>query len=260
MNHCRSHIPGLILALALVHICGCARVAPPTGGPADITPPVIVLTVPENAATGVEHDVEMRIEFSEQMNHRSVERGFSIEPDVELRNLRWDEAALVATPVAELPDSTTFFLGLAESAEDFHGVAMESSFVLMFSTGETLDTGIISGAVTMAGEAVADATVWACRRSVTTNGGIIRACRYATLTASDGTFRFVGVAASERPYVLLAFVDSDEDNMYSVHEETGRLVDAAAIIDGPDATATGVRIELADGLKEETPAILRGEE
>ena len=177
MSRGRARLWGLtltLLALAPVLISGCARVGAPTGGPADSTPPVVVLTEPENAATGVGRDTGIRIEFSEEMNRRSVERGFSIEPDIELKNLRWDDAVLVATPDAELPDSTTFVVGIAESAEDYHGVAMETPLVLMFSTGGTLDTGVISGAVTMVGERVPGATVWACRRSVSTVGGVVR--------------------------------------------------------------------------------------
>lgn len=258
MSRSLAHMPALVLALAL--ISGCARVGPPTGGPEDSTPPEVVATVPEDGSTGTGRDTEIRIGFSEEMNRVSVERGFSIAPDVKLRNPRWDGTTFVARPVAELPDSTTFVVGVAESAEDYHGVALEEPFALMFSTGATLDTGVISGAVTMLGEGVAGATVWACRRSVTTEGGVVRSCRYATLTASDGTFRIVGVAASERPYVLLAFVDTNEDDVYSVHEETGRITDVAALIDGSGTTAAGIRIELADGLEEGTPASMGGEE
>ena len=112
----------------------------------------------------------------------------------------------------------------------------------------------------MMGEGVAGATVWACRQSVSTVGGVVRSCRYATVTASDGTFRIVGVAASERPYVLLAFVDTNEDNVYSLREETGRIADTAALIDVPGATAAGIQIELVDALDEEAPAIMREEE
>ncbi len=266
MGRGRAYAPALALALAF--ISGCARVGLPPGGPEDSTPPEVVTTVPENGATEAGRDTRIKIGFSEEMNRLSVERGFSIEPTVKLRNLRWDGAALVARPVAELPDSTTFVVTIAQSALDYHGVAIEEPFVLMFSTGATLDTGVISGAVSLMGEGVPGATVWACRRSVSTVGGVVRSCRYATVTASDGTFRFVGVAASERPYVLLAFVDANEDNVYSVREETGRIADTAALIDGPDATAAGIQIELAGGLdeemtddlEEETPATMREEE
>ena len=258
MGRFRAYAPALALGLAF--IAGCARVGLPPGGPKDSTPPEVVTTAPENEATGAARDTRITIGFSEEMDRLSVERGFSIEPPVKLRNLRWDGATLVARPVTELPDSTTFVVRVAESALDYHGVAIEAPFVLMFSTGRTLDTGVISGSVTVMGEGVPDATVWACRRSVRTVDGLIRICRYATMTAEDGTFQIAGVAASERPYVLLAFVDTNEDNVYSVREETGRIADAAALIDGPGATAAGIQIELADGLDEGIPAIMRGEE
>lgn len=248
------------LALALAFISGCARVGMPSGGPEDSTPPEVVTTTPENGATWEERDTRITIGFSEEMNRLSVEHGFSIEPAVKLRNLRWDGATLVARPVTELPDSTTFVVRIAESAQDYHGVAIEAPFALMFSTGGTLDTGVISGAVSVMGEGVSGATVWACRRSVRTVDGVVRSCRYATMTAEDGSFRIVGVAASERPYVLLAFIDTNEDNVYSVREETGRIADTNALIDEPGATAAGIQIGLAGGLDEEIPAIPRGEE
>ncbi|MEA3408841.1 MAG: Ig-like domain-containing protein [Candidatus Eisenbacteria bacterium] len=249
-----------LLALALVLISGCARVGLPPGGPEDTTPPEVVTTVPEDGATEAARDTQIEIEFSEEMNRVSVEHGFSIVPDVELRNLRWDGATLVAGPVAELPDSTTFIVEIAQSAKDYHEVAIEEPFVLMFSTGGTLDTGVISGAVSVMGAAVPGATVWACRGSVTTDGGVIRGCRYAAVTDTDGAFRIVGVAAMERPYILLAFIDTDEDNVYSVREETGRIAETNALIDGPGAVAAGIQIELAGDLDEETPADVRGEE
>jgi len=258
MARFRAYAPALVLALAF--ISGCARVGMPPGGPEDNTPPEVVTTAPENDATGTGRDTGITIGFSEEMDRLSVERSFSIEPVVKLRNLRWDGTALVARPVAELPDSTTFVVRIAESALDYHGVAIEAPFVLMFSTGPTLDTGVISGAVSVMGEGVPGATVWACRRSVKTAGGVIRGCRYAAMTAADGTFQIAGVAASERPYVLVAFVDTNEDDVYSVREETGRIADTAALIDEPGATATGIQIELADGLDEEMPASMRGEE
>ena len=99
MSRSLAHMPALALALAL--ISGCARVGPPTGGPADSTPPEVVTTVPEDGVTGVGRDTEIRIEFSEEMNRVSVERSFSIAPDVKLRNPRWDGTAFVARPAAK---------------------------------------------------------------------------------------------------------------------------------------------------------------
>lgn len=240
-------------ALAAVLAAGCARVGPPTGGPADSTPPEVTATEPADGATGVGRDTEIRIEFSEDMARVAVERGFSIEPDVDLRNLRWEGHTLIALPDGDLPDSTTFTVRIADSVQDYHGVAMETPLALMFTTGGTLDRGIISGAVSMSGEGVAGATVWACRRGVTAEDGVVQRCRYAATTDRDGTFTISGVAASERPYTLLAFIDSDGDDVYTVREEAGRIADTAALIDGSYTPATGIQIELADALEGDAP-------
>jgi len=242
------------LALCAALITGCARVGPPTGGPEDSAPPEVEATVPVDLSTSVALDTEIRIEFNEEMSRVAVERGFSLQPVVELKNFRWDGYALVARPTIDLPDSTTFTVRIEESAADYHGVALEAPFVLMFSTGGTVDTGVISGTVSLLGEGLPEATVWACRRSVTTDGGIVRACRYSALTDIDGAFRISGVAASERPYTLLAFIDTDQDNVYTVHEESGRISETAAIIEIPGATASGIRIELSDDLEGGLPA------
>ena len=248
----RGPVRLLALALALALLAGCARVGPPTGGPEDSTPPDIVATVPAEGATSVGLDTEIRIEFSEEMARVAAERAFSIEPDVALRNLRWEGSTMVARPVDGLPDSTTFTVRVAEGASDYHGVTLVSAFALLFSTGESLDSGLISGTVTMQGEGLAGATVWACQRPLTAEDGVIRPCDRAATTRGDGTFRIPGVAISEQPYRLLAFIDENEDDIYSVRLETGRIADVAALIDRAGAVAEGIQIDLShdpeDGL------------
>ena len=121
---------------------------------------------------------------------------------------------------------------------------MAGPFVLMFSTGPTVDTGVITGEVTRSGDPVSGATVWACRRAVRANDGSIEPCRYSAVTGADGTFRIEAVAASERPYVLLAFVDADEDGVYSVTDEEGVIASLEALVDEPGASASGIKMEL----------------
>lgn len=231
---------GVVTALG----AGCARVAPPPGGPPDTTPPEVVSTVPVDGATRVDRDTDIRLEFSEEMNRVSAERELSVAPPVELRNHSWDGRTLVARPVGELPDSTTFTVRVAKSARDYHDVAMETPFELTFSTGSVIDTGVIEGVVTMLGENLPGVTVWACRGGVRTEGDFVMPCRYAAVTGEAGDFVISGVAESERPYTLLAFVDSDGDGVYSVSGETGIIAETVAVIDGPGVSASGVRIEI----------------
>jgi hypothetical protein len=266
-GHGAQRAAALLLALvalsATAFSAGCARVGTPGGGPPDTTPPEVVKTVPAADSTGVPRDTEIRLEFSEDMNRVSAERAFSLEPQTELKNLRWDGRALVAVPETELPDSTTFTVRLSDAALDHHEVSLAAPFELTFSTGPTLDTGAIEGVVRMSGAAVPDATVWACRRAPTTAGGVIRSCRYATTTGVDGTFMLTGLAASERPYFVLAFIDTDGDNVYTVRDEIGRIAENPALVDSMGAVVTGILVELSDesgllpvdGGEEEQPGI-----
>jgi hypothetical protein len=236
------------VALAVV-LAGCARVGPPGGGPEDTTPPEVTSVTPEDGTTFVARDTEIRIEFSEEMTRVSAERSFSLEPRVDLKGLRWEGTALVARTAAELPDSTTFTVRVAETASDYHGVAMESAFSSTFSTGASLDTGVISGTVTLMGAGESRVTVWACEGTPAPVNGVMEPCRYAALTGEDGTFRIGHVAVSDRPYVLIAFFDTNEDGVFDVIEETGMVAQAAALIDSTGGEATGILIELAGAVE-----------
>lgn len=235
-----------VLATA-VCLSGCARTGPPGGGPADSTPPVVEETTPSDGATLVDRNVEIRIAFSEEMKRVTVERAFSLAPRVELDNLKWSGRTLVAAPSSALPDSTTFLVTVGETAEDYHGVAIETTHVFSFSTGERLHAGRISGRVSMNGEPVAGAAVWACRGAVAPDAdGRIVSCGYSTVSSEDGTFLIAGVRETSVPYTLLAFVDGDGDNAYSVGAETGRVSEAAAVVNEPGREATGMELVLEE--------------
>ncbi len=236
-----------LAVVAALCLHGCARTAPPGGGPADSTPPVVTATEPSDGATLVDADTEIRIAFSEEMKRVTVERAFSLAPRVALDNLRWIGRALVALPTDALPDSTTFVVTIDETAQDYHGVAIETTHVFSFSTGERLHTGRISGRVSMGGQPVAGAAVWACRGPVTPDAeGRITSCGYTTVSAEDGTFLIAGVRETAVPYTLLAFADGDGDDAYSVGDETGKISDAAAVVDEPGREATGVELVLQE--------------
>ena len=244
-------VKALLAAGAL--ITGCARVGAPGGGPADTTPPEVLATEPADGATWVPLDSVIRIAFSEEMNRVATERAFSLEPPVKLKNLKWDGLALVAKPESALPESTTFVVRIDEGADDYHGVKLEGRVSVTFSTGPSLDTGAISGIVTRDGDPVPGATVWACRGPVMTTDGVVRRCRYSATTDRDGTFSIAGVAASETPYLVLAFIDFNEDDVYSVDEEAGVIADVRASIAEPGTVAEGITLELEDSSEVEGP-------
>jgi hypothetical protein len=243
----RLSIPGCTIAAALaaLAVVGCARTAPPGGGPADTTPPFVESTTPADGDTLVDPGTAVQIDFSEEMDRVSVERAFSVSPPVLFGRTDWRGKSFVARPSESLPDSTTFIVVINETARDYHGVAVEGPFSILFSTGRTIDTGVISGTVVSSNAPVAGATVWACVSPPAPNGlGQITPCHYQARTTPDGTFRITNVRASATPYTLFAFVDLNGDGVCSVDGEPGSVGEQPALIDEEGTEASGLVIEL----------------
>jgi hypothetical protein len=233
------------LGVALCVLAGCARPGPPPGGPADTTPPEIERTLPADGETRVDRSTVIEIEFSEEMNRASVERAFSLTPEVALRNLRWKGRVLLAEPEEALPDSTTFVAAIAEGAKDYHGVRIDRPRSFAFATGDAIAAGTLAGTVTVLAEPFDGAVVWACEGDVTTDSlGVVAPCAYSTTSADDGGFLLANVRSSPAAYSLVAFVDRNGDGRYETGTETGWVVPEAARVEAPGDSVGGLSIEM----------------
>jgi hypothetical protein len=232
-------------ALALGVLAGCARPGPPPGGPADSTPPEVARTTPADGGVLVDRSVVIEIEFSEEMDRQSVERAFSLTPEVALASLRWKGKALRAEPEEALPDSTTFVAAVGDAARDYHGVAIAAPYSFAFSTGSAVDAGVLAGVVTVLGEPIGGAVVWACEGDVNTDSlGVVAPCAYAATSADDGGFTLSNVRASALAYSLVAFVDRNGDGRWETGSETGWIVPTAARVEAPGDSVGGLAIEM----------------
>jgi hypothetical protein len=241
-------IAALCVAMAA---CGCAKTGPPGGGPADSTPPEVTSTVPSQGETLVDRQQAVRIEFSEEMTRKTVERAFSTTPELDLKNLRWEGRTLVAAPKAALPESSTVVVQIAANAQDYHGVEMAEPFSLAFSTGGSVDTGSIEGAVFIGEDPVPGAVVWACQeRREPDEDGRLSACGLTGVTGEDGVFRIENVGASEFPYFVTAFLDENGNGIYDTMTEPGSPGETAASIGSAGATASGLVVELVTPAEE----------
>jgi len=236
----------LLTAFVPVLAAGCARPGPPGGGPADSTPPAVVATVPAAGAVQVGPLTRIEIEFSEEMNRDSVERAVAVTPPVLLRNFSWKGRTLIAEPREALPDSTTFVVRIGDAARDYHDVGLASEYTLAFSTGASVDRGVIAGLVTAADETEVRATVWACPRPAPPDTvRSVDPCGYVTTARPDGSFRIGNVKALETPYSIIAFVDQDGDGRYSPRTEAGVIEGGVALVRASGDSVGGIVLPLA---------------
>ena len=73
---------GLVSVIVLLFIGSCAVIKPPSGGPKDITPPLLVYAEPPSGTLQYKGE-QIRIEFSEYMDESSIEKGIRVFPNVE---------------------------------------------------------------------------------------------------------------------------------------------------------------------------------
>jgi parallel beta-helix repeat protein len=96
----------------------------------DIYPPQVVSHSPVGAEVDI--DVNVTIDFNEEMQHLSVEEAFSIEPHVE-GTFSWIGNTLIFSPLSLIND-TMYTVTLGTGAEDLAGNSLKSSYQFSFTT------------------------------------------------------------------------------------------------------------------------------
>jgi hypothetical protein len=148
MPHPAPPLAGSLAATSLTLIlAGCAGQIAPGGGPVDTTPPSIVRTVPDSAATHVTEGV-VELEFSEYVDRLSVQQSVFISPYAGALTYDWSGSSVRITFGDTLRKNTTYVVNVGTDVKDLNaGNKMARGFSLAFSTGDSLDHGVIRGRI-----------------------------------------------------------------------------------------------------------------
>ncbi|MDP6528562.1 MAG: Ig-like domain-containing protein [Gemmatimonadota bacterium] len=149
----RTGALALTLAVALL---GCAKVAPPSGGPADRDPPAVSSMIPAPDSSSVDMESPLVLNFSERTNHRSVLNALTIYPPVEFEESAWTDTSLVLLPLKGWRSDRPTVVVLAGTARDTRGNRMGTPFVSRFTCQETADSASVTGVVWVGREDSAD--------------------------------------------------------------------------------------------------------
>jgi hypothetical protein len=224
---------------------GCAKRGLPPGGPEDKTPPYVESLSPASGAVDVDPGGRVDLTFSEPMKRRTVETAVMVSPPCLWQKRYWDKNTYILVPAENLHAETTYLVSVAAAAADRHGVKMEKTFVAGFSTGSTIEAGVISGAVS-----------W---KNLTIERGVVEVFdaadagdlagfaalppRYVTFSGTGGRYE-IPFVDTRRTYRVLAFVDKDSDSERDEDEQVGCALREVAFADS--TSATGVDITICD--------------
>jgi hypothetical protein len=135
------------LLLTSMVLMSCAGQRSPEGGPIDTEPPVIISTNPPNYTTRFQGS-SITIEFSEYVDHRSVEGAVFVSPSLGPLKFDWSGRELEMEFFEKLRRSTTYVVTIGTDAADLNNRnKMAQAYALAFSTGDDIDHGGIAGRV-----------------------------------------------------------------------------------------------------------------
>lgn len=200
---------------ALVLFVGCARQMPPPGGPADMTPPYVVSTIPKNDSVRVGTQTVLQVQFSETMNRRSVEEAVFISPQsAQVPKFKWQGDVLEIRLAGGLRPDRTYVVTLGQASADEWRNRMLASRTFRFATGDQVNGGELFGRVVLSKEQVGQTFAWLYDLDVVPEPDLIQdVAHYVTQPDKEGHFQFTGLGPGT--YRVFAFADANQDKAYS---------------------------------------------
>jgi len=201
------------IAAALLFGTGaCAVPVPPTGGPADTTPPTLVSSEPASGTVRFAGD-RVRLRFDEYVDQRSANASVQVTPEpARPPEVRYGGRSIELRFREPLRDSTTYIISLDTGFRDAHGAALKAPIQVAFSTGDVIDSGRLRGLVLDAdtGRPAPSVDVFAYLADTpATTDSLPAEPAYRTQTDGEGRFRLEHLA--ERPFLVVAVRDANRN-------------------------------------------------
>lgn len=237
----------LSLCLPIVLLLGCAKSISPPGGPIDDIPPEIRTTIPPSGSVSFPIDSSVIIEFSENIDGKSVKNSVFITPTVNPEpKIMVSGNKLKISPRQPFKENRTYVITLGTDLKDAHGVRITRPLVLAFATGPTIDTGVISGAVYIEDNSpAANMSIALFEQLPQSDSTIVDSLipDYITQSGSDGRFAFTYIPPQD--YFLIAFEDANKNRRINPVREKVGLPTRAIAFDSSSSEISDIRIRLS---------------
>ncbi len=180
----------LTVILSLVLLSGCASVQSPTGGPKDVTPPKVIGENPKNLTRNFKSK-RITLQFDEFVRLNNEANEVAISPAIDQFPIfKAHKGTLDITFQDTLEANTTYTINFGKAVGDVNENNILTNYTYVFSTGNTIDSLMISGTVedVLTKEKLKDVTVFILPVRQDSLFGKKRASIFTT-TDSAGNFR-----------------------------------------------------------------------
>jgi hypothetical protein len=209
-----------IVAIFSLLISACAQIVPLSGGPIDRTSPKVLVENPANGSVAFKGEVVV-IKFDEYIQLRDLFNELIVTPQLKNQpDITASGKTLTIKFDEPLKENTTYRLFFGNAITDIYESTPIANYEYTFSTGDHIDTLILSGTLKDAytGSAVKDA--WAMLYS-DTGDSIIYTSKPDYLAHSNANGQFTIKGLKEGKYKLIALSDKNKNYLYDNGELFG---------------------------------------
>ena len=205
----------LILLIIILFVGGCANQMAPGGGEVDRIPPTVIESFPKDGTTNYK-DQYLEIKFSEYVDRLSVQNAIFISPALEKGfDYGWTGKSLTIEIKDTLLENTTYTVTIGTDVVDLNNRnKMAEPYSFVFSTGNKIDKGKISGTVRT--ERVNDVMIFAYQSDDEIDPGKLKP-NYISQIGEKGSYSLVGLRDGN--YKIFAVRDNLKDLLYQPNEE-----------------------------------------
>jgi uncharacterized protein (DUF2141 family) len=212
----------ILIAPILLSVASCALIVAPTGGPKDITPPVVLKESPPNKSTSF-NEKKITIRFDEYVQLQNPDDQIVISPPVDTKpQFEISGKSIVVTFRSSLKPNTTYTINFGNSIIDNHEANILGNYSYTFSTGPAIDTLSIRGNVLHAFNNKPEKALSICLYPVDsfTDSTIFKQRPfYFTKTTETGSFVLTNLP--EGSFRLVVFKDDNKNLKYDKNEILG---------------------------------------
>jgi uncharacterized protein (DUF2141 family) len=192
---------------------GCANIIPPSGGPRDSLPPVLLKVTPRDSVRNFTGK-KITFEFNEFVDLDNVQENVLISPLPKLMPIIDRKLRVVNVQIKDtLEENTTYAINFGKAIKDINEGNVLNQFTYVFSTGQYIDSLNLFGKVVDAETGKPDSTLIVVLHRNTGDSAVIKdRPRYITKLDSAGNFRFRNLPSGV--FALYAFKDEGGQRKY----------------------------------------------
>lgn len=174
---------------------GCANQIPPTGGPRDSLPPVLLHVTPVDSTTGFTGK-KVVLNFNEYVQLDNVQKNVLINPTPKTMPTIQQKLKTISVTLNDtLEENTTYSIDFGNSIKDLNEGNPFRNYKYLFSTGKTLDSLKVAGKVLIAQTGKADSTLIVMLHTSFDDSAVIKdRPRYVARVDTSGNFMFNNLA------------------------------------------------------------------